>query len=51
MDYEDIYELTCNPSDNVSLLSTDYDLLEKLVNLEKIKLVGIGSEEYAPNFF
>lgn len=51
MDYEDIYELTCNPSDNVSLLSTDYDLLEKLVNLEKIKLVGIGSEEDAQNFF
>ena len=51
MNYEDIYELTCNPSDNVSLLSTDYDLLEKLVNLEKIKLVGIGSEEDAQKFF
>lgn len=51
MNYEDIYELTCDPSDNVSLLSTDYDLLEKLVNLEKIKLVGIGSKDDAQKFF
>ncbi len=51
MNYEEIYELTCNPSDNVSLLSTDYDLLEKLVNLEKIKLVGIGSKDDAQKFF
>lgn len=51
MNYEDIHELTCNPSDNVSLLSMDYDLLEKLVNLETIKLVGIGSEDDAQKFF
>ena len=51
MNYEDIYELTCDPSDNVSLLSTDYGLLKKLVNLEKIKLVGIGSEDDAQKFF
>ena len=51
MNYEDICELTCDPSDNVSLLSTDYDLLERLVNLETIKLVGIGSEDDAQKFF
>ncbi len=51
VNYEEIYDLTCNPSDNVSLLSTDYDLLGELVNLEKIKLVGIGSKDDAQNFF
>ncbi len=48
---ENIYELTCNPGNEFSLLSYDYNLLGKLVNLEKIKFIGIGSETDAQNFF
>lgn len=50
-DYADIYELTCDPGDDVALSGNDYELLGKLVNLKKIKFIGIGDETEAQKFF
>ncbi|MBO5349152.1 MAG: hypothetical protein J6A89_04970 [Clostridia bacterium] len=49
--YTDIYELTCIPGNDTTLLGSDYDLLGELVNLEKIKFVGIADESDAQKFF
>lgn len=50
-DYADIYELNCIPGSDAAILGNDYNLLRELVNLEKIKFVGILTEEDAQNFF
>lgn len=50
-DYADIYELNCIPGNDTAILGNDYNLLRELVNLEKIKFVGIPTEEDAQNFF
>ena len=49
--YEDIYELTCDLGDDASISSKHFELLGKLVNLEKIKFVGIASDDDAQRFF
>ena len=48
--FENIYELTCDPGE-FALSSQDYDLLEKLTNLEKIKFIGISNKVDAYHFF
>lgn len=50
-DYADIYELNCIPGSDATILGNDYDLLRELINLEKIKFVGIQTEDDAQNFF
>lgn len=49
--FEDIDQLTCSSEDGYALISGDWDLLEKLVNLEKIKLIGIANEADAQKIF
>lgn len=49
--YADIYELACVPANDASLLGDDCDLLKELINLKKIKLVGIANEYDAQKIF
>ena len=49
--YHEIYELTCSSEDGYALSNSDWDLLEKLVNLKKIQLIGIGTRDTAQQIF
>jgi len=49
--YDEIYELTCTSEEGYALISGDWDLIEKLVNLKKIQLIGIEKEDDAQQIF